>query len=567
MTNANRPILVKRQNNLLIAADGQGLPETPEYGNMVLGGAEALQKSPLATAAVLGGIAGINNRAGGKVSELQKAIFELILKEPQASIQIEATAGSGKTSTLLNITSLVQCQCLFLAFNKHIVKEIEEKLTARGIKHAAVKTVHSSGYGVLAKEIKTKLKPIEHKYRDLVDDYLLDRGIEALLTSDEKNAVYRLLEFVQSSLSDPASEDDINYLINFHSLDIDEDRLELAMQIVQAALEEGERVARNQGVVSFTDMIWLPWKWDLSPKKFDLVLGDEIQDWNKASLDLVRKCKSRNGRFVLVGDPYQSLYGFAGADPQMWERIGDVVKASNGKEMPLSESFRCAKAIVQEARKYNPKIVAAESNPEGKVSYISELAFFDDVQPGNMVVARRTAPLVQACIKLISRRKKAYVKGRDIGNGLTAIVKQLAKKKGFKWGNFPQELEEFVKAKIDKLAKKKNTTNQIQSWVDKMDGLMACYEGFIETNTNNIGSASEFILNIESIFNDGGSGIELMTIHKSKGLEAEKVFILEPSKLQLNWKGMQPWEMVQERNCAFVAVTRAKYQLVYVGSN
>lgn len=528
----------------------------PLQGDAVLGDLSRLMQGG---AVVLGGKQGIKQKMG-QVSRLQEAIFDVIMKEPETSIQIEATAGSGKTTTLINATSLIQGNCLFVAFNKHIVREIEAKLKEKGISdsHCAVKTVHGIGYGCVAKAVKAKLDVNEYKYKDLVDQYLEDNGLESSLSIDEKSAVNRLLEFVQSSLTNYGDLDGMRYLIGFHDLDIED--FFLAVQIVKACLEKGVEIAEKRGIISFTDMIWLPSVWGLVPRQYSAVLGDEIQDWSAASLDLVRKCKTKKGRYIFVGDPYQSLYGFAGADPQMWDKIYDVVKASNGRLMPLSESFRCGKRIVLEARQYNPVITAHEGNPEGEVFNVEHEAFFNEVKPGDIAIARRTAPLVGACIRLIGMKKKAFVKGRDIASGLSTIIKQVAKKKGFNWGRFPEYLNELIQEKIAKASKKRYSENAVQSLIDKYEGIMACHEG-IAAN-----SPAELILGIEKIFSDDSDGIELMTIHKSKGLQAETVYILEPNKLELSWRDMQEWQKVQERNCAFVALTRAQKRLVYVNN-
>jgi superfamily I DNA/RNA helicase len=68
------------------------------------------------------------------------------------------------------------------------------------------------------------------------------------------------------------------------------------------------------------------------------------------------------------------------------------------------------------------------------------------------------------------------------------------------------------------------------------------------------------------MFNDTRlpNAVTFSTAHKSKGLEADRVLILLPDKLPLTWKGQQPWEFEQEMNLKYVALTRAKKELVFV---
>ncbi|MGL5936651.1 MAG: 3'-5' exonuclease, partial [Cetobacterium sp.] len=60
-----------------------------------------------------------------------------------------------------------------------------------------------------------------------------------------------------------------------------------------------------------------------------------------------------------------------------------------------------------------------------------------------------------------------------------------------------------------------------------------------------------------------GKGVQLSTVHKAKGLEADSVYILDHDLMPLQW-AVKPWEIEQEKNIKYVAVTRAKSKLVYM---
>jgi hypothetical protein len=71
-------------------------------------------------------------------------------------------------------------------------------------------------------------------------------------------------------------------------------------------------------------------------------------------------------------------------------------------------------------------------------------------------------------------------------------------------------------------------------------------------------SVEGMVTKLESIFNDTSKeGIILSTIHKSKGLEADRVFIIHPEKMPSKF-ARQEWELEQESNLRYVAYTRAK---------
>ena len=85
-------------------------------------------------------------------------------------------------------------------------------------------------------------------------------------------------------------------------------------------LQESQRIAN--AVIDFDDMIWLPVALNLPiPMTFDFLIVDEYQDSNITQQELaLRFCPS--GRMVIVGDRYQSIYQFRGADTMAIPRRG-----------------------------------------------------------------------------------------------------------------------------------------------------------------------------------------------------------------------------------------------------
>ena len=60
------------------------------------------------------------------------------------------------------------------------------------------------------------------------------------------------------------------------------------------------------------------------------------------------------------------------------------------------------------------------------------------------------------------------------------------------------------------------------------------------------------------------NAITLSTAHKSKGLESNRVLILLPDKMPLKWPQQKQWQLQQEQNLKYVAITRARKELVFV---
>ena len=64
-------------------------------------------------------------------------------------------------------------------------------------------------------------------------------------------------------------------------------------------------------------------------------------------------------------------------------------------------------------------------------------------------------------------------------------------------------------------------------------------------------------------FDPAEPGSVLSTIHRAKGLEANRVFILQPDLLRRP-RGRAAWQMEQEHNLHYVALTRSKNTLIFV---
>ena len=92
---------------------------------------------------------------------------------------------------------------------------------------------------------------------------------------------------------------------------------------------------------------------------------------------------------------------------------------------------------------------------------------------------------------------------------------------------------------------------------DKPDTILAIWEGGGEPR-----STAEVERQIDKLFADEGATVWLSTIHKAKGLEADNVYIVMPSKLP-HPMAKKAWEKVQEENMRFIAYSRAKQNLYF----
>jgi ATP-dependent DNA helicase UvrD/PcrA len=88
--------------------------------------------------------------------------------------------------------------------------------------------------------------------------------------------------------------------------------------------------------------------------KFAWILVDEFQDTTDLQvkiLALVAQCGRT--RFLLVGDPYQSIFGFAGARPDLADTFAQQIGART--DLTLSGNFRSSPPILQHAEQLYPR--------------------------------------------------------------------------------------------------------------------------------------------------------------------------------------------------------------------
>ena len=484
-------------------------------------------------------------------SKYQLAIFNEV-ENGHTNLAINAVAGSGKTTTIVECCKrlhMSKFDVKFLAFNKSIVEELTTKIGDV----ADVSTLHSFGFSILRK-VNPKVKTFNGKYTMQIRDYVRDldgadnSNFVAIVNNTSK--IFNLCRVNLLSDSDIRA---INDLCEEHNITT----LGSEITIVRTLLKDCYTLDSIKPEIDFTDMIVLPLFYKRFIPKYKVVFIDEAQDLNTAQRELMLAAAA-NGRFVAVGDRNQAINGFAGADCESFDKIANC---PNTKELPLSVNYRCGRNMIELAQQIVPAIEAHDNAIDGIVSNTNEMTL-QLFQPNDMVLCRSAAPLVSLCLKLIKAGVTAIVKGKDIADGLIALIDKSKTKtiRGFEtWA-------ENEKAKLAKdIAKKDNITTEeaketgrFISYCDRIDCIMAVGE-----HTHDLEKVKATLM---EIFSDANikNAINLSTCHKAKGLESDRVIIILPNKLPLSWKGQKEWQYQQEMNLKYVALTRAKKELVFV---
>lgn len=481
-----------------------------------------------------------------KFSVQQKGVFNEVLYGHHQVILVKSTAGSGKTTTMVELTKLLRSDisAYFLAFNNTIVDELNERLPGG----FSANTLHSIGVNMLYRSFGSKLVLSESKYAKL-----FDKKFGQLKHEDPSNFnklkyyTVELYGLFRSMLLDISDRDIVEEFAEYFGYN-DPDIFALIKGLHIVAEDYNVKLGKpGYNEVDFTDMIYLPAiTGHIKGEKRDFIIVDEAQDLNACQHKLIKKLLKRNGRIIAVGDPWQSIYSFAGADKNSFFKFQDL---GDSVVLPLSVSYRCANAIVKEAQIYNPEISAHPNAVEGKTG----IGYLSDVKEGDFVLCRTNEPLLKAYFRLLKDGKKAYIRGQEIGERYLKYVKPFKNSHLDAIFNYiVEEKNELFTYLSSKGVNDPIKTKKYQQLQDKELGLKIIAE---QCNT-----VSQLISRIEEIFHPQKDAVILSSIHKSKGLEADRVFILRwdliPHKMSNDYR--------EEEHLKFVAITRAKNELYWI---
>lgn len=489
------------------------------------------------------------------LSHLQKNIVDWVVNGTGDAV-VNAVAGSGKTATLKAISLYLEPGTgLFLAFNHHIAEELKSKL-----KNMSISTIHSLGMKSICRKFKNP-EVDGSKYRKKLISILEkeDRGSPLNESFSEISKAFELSRLTMTELSDgPFEEMCSNYGIDFDYIEPGE-----AIPIIKEMMTWGEDLVKCK-TIDFTDMVCLPTKLKLPVERYEWVLVDEAQDLNKAQRELVlsarRSSASKQGRMIFVGDRHQAIYGFAGASVTSIDEIKDSVNAS---EHPLSICYRCPKSHIELAKKIVPEIEPSDIAIEGVIKNVDRGLVQTQIKKGDLVLCRITAPLVELCFELIGAGIGAKIRGMDIGEKLVGIIKKMEKKKGFRFANLFKNLDDYLVDKIEKILKK-NGEDYNDPEIKKHEDMVNAIKKITDlSKAKNVSSLCDHIISLFAS-EKANPVVWLSTVHRAKGLEAETVWILHGELLPLTKMARKPWQIDQEWNLRYVALTRSKSVLNFI---
>jgi DNA helicase II / ATP-dependent DNA helicase PcrA len=498
-------------------------------------------------------------------STYQRAIFEHV-SCGKGHLVVIARAGSGKTSTIIEaLNHLPEGKtALMCAFNKSIATTLSNHVPS-GV---TVKTLHALGYASIKKTWGDHVHPLETR-----DAAIVDAVVPPKVTFEDRGNLKSLIKFAKAYMVQ--SDEDLEDLRYQNGLGIawdyyydDHGELPGEFGYIQKFSENGEAIdpalirraedaiqfgwvrkalamsCRRSAEISYADMVYIPAALGIRTGSFDYVFVDELQDMDRGQLMLAQNALRAGGRLVGIGDDRQAIYSFRGADSRAIDRITEEL---NADVLKLPVSYRCPTSVATMVRDYVPDFETPTGAPEGSIEKVSILKAQETWREGDYVLSRTNAPLVRQCLAALASGTRAFIQGRDIGAGLIALLKKSRAE------NIPQLhkwLTTWEEAEVKRLTAA-DKEHLIESARDKAAALTAMTDG--------LSSISELRTRIEQVFaNDGGKKLMFSSVHRAKGMEARRVFVLQPTFF--NVRGSRS----EEQNLWYVAITRTMEQLYLV---
>ncbi len=514
----------------------------------------------------------------------QRAAAEIV----SGPLLIVAGPGTGKTRTLTHrIAHMIADHdvpaeaCLAITFSRRAAGEMSERLIHllpdRGDR-VPVMTFHALGLAIASENARRLGLPDSFR---VADDEERQGLLVERLGLKQRTAKRALAEISRAKRSgrsaDPATEADQTLL-------------------------RYQQLMREEAIVDFDDLILLPvkllegdaqlaadyrsrWRW---------ISVDEYQDIDDSQYRLVRQLVSPGGNICAIGDPDQSIYGFRGANPEVFLRFNQDFPEA--RTVQLTKNYRSSQTIVDAALQAvaptslvddrslrslatDTELVRIETcateraEAEFVVHTIERLiggsTFFsmdsgrvethegESLSFADFAVLYRTDAQADVLVEALARSGIPYQKKshrsltdepavqamlrhlqgelREAGSGRSAVdlLKQAA---DAVWENHPDAADHLA---------------QLHPLAERCDDDPARL-------------LTELAMGVDAdLWDSRADRVSLLTLHASKGLEFPVVFLVgcEDGLLPLRWSKTDEADTAEERRLFFVGMTRARNRL------
>lgn len=475
--------------------------------------------------------------------------------ESTGNIKINAVAGSGKTTTVIEYAKArpSNSRILYLAFNKSVKLEAVKKFANCDLHNITVETAHSLAYKHTITKYGLKVRAQGYKTNEIAD-------ILNLNVTGEKHAEYVVANHINKYMayfcnSSKTKVKDLNYL---ETLSDHKAKIFVTGHYNYIQSQVRQFLAKmDRGEIEVTHDFYLK-KFQLANTtlNYDYILFDEGQDASPAMLDVFLKQKATK---VIVGDTHQQIYG--------WRFAVNSLDKADFKTFHLSTSFRFSADIANLAMsilKFKDHINTQQPiKIEGKGCCITTKS--------KAILARTNFGLLAKAIEYTTEKreiKRIYFEGNfnsytyaDDGASLYDVL------------NLYNNKQHLIK---DKLIKSMPNIDELNEYIEKTEDVqLGMMLEIVKEYGNKIPAILKSIKE-KHVDNDDRDKAEIIfsTVHRSKGMEYDTVqlvndFITEEKIVKLKEESakdklfeINATKINEEINLLYVAATRCKNSIL-----
>lgn len=446
-----------------------------------------------------------------------------IIHSPSSTIIVNAFAGTGKTTTLVDYAKMNPDKTmLYLAFNKAIADEAVRKFPD----NVEAKTSHSLAYAKFGSQFRSKLgEPKAYQLKTAL-------GLTQVTMA---NSVLKTLKNFMASADFEISDKHIE-------LNVRPENRGAVLKHTKKAWDM--MIDRESKTIRMPHDGYLKLYQLAKPtlRSYDVLLLDEAQDTNPC---LFQVFQNQKGCKVLVGDTHQNIYGFRGSM--------DAMKSINGDVFTLSNSFRFGHDIAEMANLLLSKF-KDEKKPIKGHDVDSVVTTPQGINPRleTCYLTRTNAALFDVAVRLM----KIGIKPINFVGGIDNYSFDLILDAHY----LHRDNKDMIKNPFIK------TFNSIEA----LEGYAFSTEDHeissrVKVAKKYLDEIPELVTKLKTIHKNK-SNVSLTTAHKAKGLEWEQVVIgndfADLSELASCHSHMLSPEDQQEINLIYVSMTRAKKSLI-----
>jgi hypothetical protein len=282
------------------------------------------------------------------ISPMQKRC-ETVFNTTAKAILIVSRAGGGKTALLKHLASFRAegRKMVYTAFNRKNAKEGKKKLP----REVTSTTTHSFMNKIMRDNLTVDQDSNEQK-----NFYIMEGIYPALNNKDRRRirkATFKLIGLAKAFACKPGDLDAIKAVQQQYTFELlDEKEYQLVVELTSEALQVSLPQGEFKTMYCFDDMLWWPIVMDLPMPKIDDLLCDEVQDFNMCQLLFCERMQATGSRLIAVGDPYQAVYRFRGADSRAFDKLRGIMQncVHGFEEVLLPTNYRCGKEVIDFVR-------------------------------------------------------------------------------------------------------------------------------------------------------------------------------------------------------------------------